>query len=194
MKKYFYNIMVMALLVTAAIGFSSCEDAEIAYTLEGTWRGNMYLSTKYMGYDYDVVYSEITFLRDPGAYSSGDGYWVDYYDTGKYSSISRDYVAYKMIWTVDFGNIKISFNDGSYMEIYDYHLDHDHFYGVLYDGGKRVDFDLVHTSSPNWNSNRYWGYDNWYNDDYYYSRTRSADSSEADSTSNEKPIRFIRGK
>lgn len=186
MKKFFYNIMVMAIVATAAVGLTSCEDAEIARTLEGTWKGNMYISSYYDGYTYDATYTEITFLKDPGTYSSGNGYWVDYY-----SNAPWDYVANHIEWTVDFGNIKIYFvEEDAYVQIRDYHLNNDRFYGILEDNGKRVDFELVHTSSPNSGRYNYWGYDDW--GGYYYSRTRGEGTS--DSTAVKKPIRFVRGK
>ena len=52
------------------------------------------------------------------------------------------------------------------MEIYDYSLSDNHFRGYLRDGNTMVDFDLVHTSSPNWSSYRYGYYDPFF-DDYY---------------------------
>ena len=109
-------------------------------------------------------------------------------------NIILDYVANHINWTVDYGTIKIHFlEEDSYIRISDYRLNNDHFYGTLNDNGRAVDFELYHTSSPNWSSYR-WGYDDWYNDWYdpYYSRTRG--DSASDSTTVEKPIRFVRGK
>jgi len=186
MKKYFYNIMAMALLATVAISFSSCEDASIAYTLEGTWRGNMYISTSYDGRTYNSTYTVITFEGDPFSFSSGSGKWVDYY-----SDAPWDYIANHISWEVDNRVIYIRFREeGTSLRISDYRLNDDRFVGTLYDNGQYVDFELYHTSSPNWNSYRY--YDDWYNS--WYTRTRGTDSSEADSTATEKPVRFVRGK
>ena len=47
MKKVLNNILMMAVLATAAVAFTSCDDEQIAYTLEGTWKGNMYISSYY---------------------------------------------------------------------------------------------------------------------------------------------------
>lgn len=185
MKRIIDNIWLIALTAIIAVGFTSCDDAEIARTLEGTWRGNMYISSSYGGRSYNATYTEITFLKDPGAYSRGNGYWVDYY-----SNAPWDYVANHIEWTVDFGTIEIYFvEEDTSFDIYDYHLDDDRFFGKINDNGHRVDFELVHTSSPNWSNYRYWGYDDWY--DNYYARSRSEN---ADSMSIEKPIRYIRGK
>jgi hypothetical protein len=184
MKKLINNIMMMAFIATTAIVFTSCEDAKIARTLEGTWRGNMYISSYYGGRSYDATYTEITFLKDPGAYSSGNGYWVDYY-----SNAPWDYVANHIEWTVDYGVIKVYFvEENAWIRISDYHLNDDRFYGVLDDNGRRVDFELIHTSSPNWGGYR-WGYDSW--NGYYAPAHRAA---AADSTATEKPVRYVRGK
>jgi hypothetical protein len=185
MKKLFYNILTMAVIAIAAVSFSSCEDAQIASTLEGTWKGNMYISTSYDGRTYDATYTEITFLKDPYAYSSGNGYWVDYY-----SNAPWDYVANHIDWKVDYGTIYIYFREeGTSMRISDYYLNDNRFHGTLDDNGYLVDFELYHTSSPNLNNYNYWGYDDWYG---YYSRTRSVSAS--DSTTVEKPVRYVRGK
>jgi hypothetical protein len=179
MKKIFNNLLMMAMMATAAVSFTSCDDEEIAYTLEGTWKGNMYISSYYDGRTYNSTYTEITFLKDPTTYSSGTGYWVDYYDS---DSPWGGYVANHIEWTVDWGDIKIYFvEEGTSMLISDYHLDDSRFWGTINDGGQRVDFELYHTSSPNYNNYR-WGYDS------YYYRTRG------DGTTPEKPIRFVRPK
>ena len=71
MKK-FTSILAIAFMALMAMTFTSCdEDAEIAYTLEGTWSGNMYVSMEYDGRVYDATYSELCFSRDPYRYSSG---------------------------------------------------------------------------------------------------------------------------
>ena len=69
MKKVLRNILMMAFIATSAIGFTSCEDEKIASTLEGTWRGNMYISSYYGGHSYNATYTEITFLKDPMSYA-----------------------------------------------------------------------------------------------------------------------------
>ena len=181
MKKYFYNIMVMALLVTAAIGFSSCEDAEIAYTLEGTWRGNMYISTSYDGRTYNSTYTVITFEGDPYSMSSGYGKWIDYYSDAPWG----DYIANHITWEVNNRVIYIYFEEEqTSLSISDYRLNDDRFVGTLYDNGHYVDFELYHTSSPGLKN-----YDYHYG---WYSRTRGEGASDFSAT--EKPIRFIRGK
>jgi len=194
MKKI-YTFMLMAAAALSTLAFTSCEeDKAIAYTLEGTWKGNMYITTYYRGRSYDAIYSEVTFLKDPHRYSSGNGYWVDYY-----SNAPWDYVACHIDWTVNNGTIRVYFvEEDTSFSIYDYRLNNDRFYGTFNDNGQTVDFELVHVSSPNWSGYR-WGYDSWYDDyyygyDYYYSRSLDASP---DSTGNatigytDKPVRVI---
>ena len=88
MKKW-YTLWTLLLMAVLSVSFTSCEwddDDAIAYTLEGTWRGNMYMSSEWDGRVYDATYSEICFLRDPYRYSSGTGYWIDYYNNDRYKA------------------------------------------------------------------------------------------------------------
>ena len=73
------------------------------------------------------------------------------------------------------------------MEIYDYRLSDNHFRGYLRDGDNVVEFNMVHTSSPNWSSYRY-GWDPYY--DYYYSKGM-IDVDGGDAAVAEKPVRKI---
>lgn len=156
--KRFTHFCTFMLLALMSFTFVSCdEDDEIAYTLEGTWRGNMYAYVNYDGYEYYSTYSELCFLRDPYTYSSGDGYWVDYYSRAPW-----DYVANHIRWTVNNGVIRVRFIEkGSSVEIYDYRLSDNYFTGTIFDKGNYVDFSLKHVSSPNWNDFE-WGWDYWY--------------------------------
>lgn len=150
--------------------FSACTDEFIADTLEGTWSGNMYVSSYYNGYDYYATRTELTFIKDPFRFTSGYGYWIDYY-----SNAPWDYVANHIDWEVDNSRIYIYFNEeNTSIAISDYYLSDSKFYGTIIDGNNKVDFNLIHISSPNWDNYTYWGYDSW----YYYSRSN-----------NNKPIR-----
>ena len=117
-KLYFRLMMVMMGLVTVSL--TSCDDEEIAKTLEGTWKGDMYISSEWDGHYYNATYTEVTFLKDPYAFSSGTGYWVDYY-----SDAPWDYVANHIDWRVDLGDI---------------HVNH----------GNKVAFYLINVSRPNY--------------------------------------------
>ena len=183
MKKM-YNMLMMAMMGMMALSMTSCdEDESIAYTLEGTWKGNMYISSEWDGRYYDATYTEITFSKDPYRYSSGTGYWVDYYNNAPWGS----YVANHIDWKVDYGTIYIYFREErTSLEIRDYHLNSSRFWGYINDSGTDVKFELYCVDRPNYN-NHYWGYDSW---DYYWSRTRGADGDSAKTL--EKPHRIVR--
>ena len=185
MKKL-YTLMMMAMMGLMTMSLTSCEDEFIADTLEGTWEGNMYISSEWDGRVYDATRTEITFSIDPFRFTRGSGYWVDYYKNAPWG----DYVANHINWSVSNGIIYVYFiEDGDRIEIHDYRLSHNRFVGTIYDAGNVVDFDLYCVNRPsNYWDNYNWGYGYWYND--YYARTRSANN---DSTSIlEKPKRVIR--
>lgn len=170
MKRVFTYLMMALMTMTF---MTACDDDDdIAYTLEGTWRGNMYVSEIYNGAVYDATYTEITFLRDPYEYSSGQGYWVDYYDSG---TPWGSYVANNIDWSVRNGVLYVYFRqEGTTIEIHDYRLSGGRFDGTIYYGNTTVNFELDHISSPNY-GNYHWGFY-----DSYYSKkgsvTRSAGS------------------
>lgn len=149
--------MMLVLVATMGLSLTSCEDEDIANTLEGTWEGNTYMYSYYNGRYYQSTYSYVDFTLDPFHFTSGSGHWVDYY-----SNAPWDYVANHIDWRVRDGVIQIYFEEDNYtIYIERYALNDDHFTGTIYwDNDNDRNFDLVHTSSPNWN-NYYWGY-NWY--------------------------------
>ena len=182
MKKIYTLITAMLLAMTATT-LSACywdDDEELVYTLEGTWKGYMSVSSFWEGANYQTTYTEITFLRNPYRYKSGEGYWVDYYSRAPW-----DYVANHIEWTVEAGSIYVYFVEEDYeVAIHDYRLDGYHLVGWLRDGDNDVEFRLTQTSSPNWSSYDHWGYDGWYNN--WYTRGNASDAKSA-----EKPRRVI---
>ena len=163
MKKL-YTTLMMAMMAMLTLSLTSCEtDEQIAYTLEGTWTGDMSIED-WDGYSY--VSSEITFLKDPYTYSEGSGLWVDYYDY-------RGYVPTHFNWVVEYGTIYIHFIEDNWdVEIRHYTLSDNHFRGRFYDGDKEVRFDLFNSlrryeNSYDWD---YWG------GSHYYTRGAVADS------------------
>ena len=171
MKKLYTTLMI-AMMGMMAMSFTSCEtDEEIAYTLEGTWRGDMTIED-WDGYSY--VYSEITFLKDPYTYSEGTGLWVDYYDDGYYNPTHIE-------WYVRYGTIYVHFvEDNCNVEIRHYSLTGNHFCGEFYDGYNSVNFNLYYASRR---------YESDYNWRSY--RTRSADDG-ADSLTISRPAHRIK--
>lgn len=174
--------------------FGSCDsdpEYDIAYTLEGTWEGRMFYSSTYRGHDYAISHTQICFDRDPYYYSSGTGYWVDYY-----SNTPWDHVANHINWQVvryerydDYGRIVTDYRIEVYLReenytyfIEDYELRNDLFRGRIYDhdiyGNEiYIDFSMRHTSSPNWSSFDYY-YDGFYDDHLGYSNTAGFDGNE----------------
>lgn len=151
------SLLMMATVALMCVSLTSCdEDYDIAYTLEGTWKGNMYVTSQDNGVTYSATYSELYFAQDPYTYSSGDGVWIDYY-----SQAPWDYVANHTRWSVNNGVITIYLIEEGYtVQIMNYRLNDGYFSGTIYDHGSYIDFSLRHTSSPNWN-NYNWGY-GWY--------------------------------
>ena len=183
MKKMF-TMLMMAMM---ALAFTSCEDEAIAYDLEGTWRGEMQISSKYNGRIYNSTYTEITFDRNPYEYAGGSGTWVDYYDDAGWGS---NYVANHITWEVSNRVIRIWFrNERTYMEIHDYSLNDSRFEGTIYEDDHYVDFWMRKIARPSSYSSYRWDY---YDYDYYWARTRAerGDSAEV----KDMPIRFLNPK
>lgn len=152
MKK-FTTLLTMAFIALMSISLTSCdEDSDIAYTLDGTWRGNMYVQYG----NVDATYSVIRFDQNDGIYS-GTGYWIDYFDRNYWHG--NNYIANRIIWTVRNRNIYITLLDeNSDVVIYDYALGDRKFSGyVEADNGNRAYFELSR-DSYNWRDDYDWGY------------------------------------
>lgn len=169
MKK-FTTLLTMAFIALMSISFTSCDDdSDIAYTLDGTWRGNMFVEYG----NYKATYSVIRFDQNDGIYS-GTGYWIDYY-RGNYWH-GNNYIANRIRWTVRNKNIYIFLLDeGSDVVIYDYALGDRKFSGyVEADNGNRAYFELSRDfDSYNWRDDYDWGYDWDYDDGWGYSKQHS---------------------
>jgi hypothetical protein len=74
MKKL-YTTLMMAMMAMMTLSLTSCEiDEEIAYDLEGTWKGNMHIIDDY---GEETTYSELTFIRYFNTSTEGMGLWDD---------------------------------------------------------------------------------------------------------------------
>lgn len=156
MKKL-YTTLMMAMMAMMTLSLTSCEiDEEIAYDLEGTWKGNMHIIDDY---GEETTYSELTFIRYSNTSTEGMGLWDDYYEDGYC-------VSTRFTWFVDWSDIIIDFEDGVRVEIRDYRLTSGHFSGRFWDSYNEVAFDLISTARK-------------YSGGYY--RTRG----ETDATANE---------
>lgn len=150
------KLITMLCLLLTGLGFMSCEDEFTAMTLEGTWEGDMYVYSEYNGKTYYATSTEIEFLTDPLRFTSGSGYWVDYYSRAPW-----DYYASHIKWTVKDRVIYVYFiEDDEQIEIWDYRLDDDRFCGTIHGWSNSTDFWMVHTSSPHWNDYEY-GWNTW---------------------------------
>lgn len=187
MKKLMSIISMLLLALTATTLVSCDDDSDIATTLEGTWKGKMELRTEYQDQYYQVISSEICFLQDPYSYSSGTGYWIDYYQRSPWRN---NKVANHIQWTVSNGVINVYFvEERTSRQIRDYRLYNGYFEGTIYYDNQTVNFRLQQVASPNWNS--YTDWDDYY-DDYYggYAKKNVTETRAlVDSTS--KPVRHF---
>ena len=179
------SLLLMALVAMMSLTFTSCDDdANVADTLYGTWKGYMDIGVRnrYDNRYYTSTTSEITFNTNGNYTDHGDGYWID-----RYSNAPWDYVANHIEWTVNNGVIRVYFvEEGTYATIRNYSLNDDYFYGTLVSGDSKADFKLVKTSSPNrWNY--YWyDTDDWYNSWNGYGYAKAHKTSDFSSRSSGK--------
>lgn len=171
------SILMIAVMAIISLSFTSCDkDSDIAYTLDGTWKGDMYI---WYG-NYESSYSIIEFDQNDGWYS-GTGYWTDFYD-GNYWGTNNYRPSRKFSWTVRNSNIYINFYDGSSsITIYNYTITDNYFRGTMdAANGNRVTFNLSkYGSSYNWN-------------DYYYNETNTSIGSVTSSTDSIKPRVYVK--
>ena len=67
MKK-FTTLLTMAFIALMSISFTSCDDdSDIAYTLDGTWKGNMLVEYG----NHNALYSVIRFDQNDGLLIGG---------------------------------------------------------------------------------------------------------------------------
>ena len=97
------SVWSFAALLCSALIFASCDDdAVVASYLSGTWEGTVFSEVDYGGQVYQITRSEVEFTS---GYTSGTGYWVDYYGRG----YGRRYTANHIRWHVENQSIYIHF-------------------------------------------------------------------------------------
>ena len=152
MKKIF---SILSVVIIALCTLTSCdEDIMVSHDLEGVWKGDMHTYYEHSGRTEKYTYTEISFDRNiKGEYTSGTGYWTDYFRGG-------DYSRYRISWEVQNQIIYIYFKrTGTRIEIYDYKLNSNHFRGSFKDGDfTYTNFDLIKDRD----------YEYYGDDDYYY--------------------------
>ncbi len=179
------TLLGFLLVAFAALSFTSCdEDKMIGSQLNGTWRGNMYVSSYYGGRHYLSSRTEIQFSGRLFNSEKGTGYWIDHY-----SGAPWDYWYSRFSYSVQNGVIYITFRvNGEQLFIRDYDIDYDYYtdayYFTGYVGNTNESFSLVKVDDVNWN-----GYDEgYYYNDYYYARGERDFSAEADTAAPEQEI------
>lgn len=139
------TILTFALLAIMSFSLTSCdEDQQIALELDGTWRGTVESKN-------GSFYVDIRFYQD-GFSRHGRGYE---YDENMYH-YGNDYSRFN--WTVDRGNIYLSYDDGSEVVIADYELRRGQLCGYLQQARSGWDMGYIHLTKLS---------DNRYDNGYY---------------------------
>lgn len=160
MKKVYTYAMMALMMALTMTTFTSCmtSDEAIAYDLSGEWEGYMgedyysYWGYEGTGREYDTI---IRFSRAGHSYSrgatSGYGEQVDY------DPYNRDSRYRTFLWSVAGGRIRLTYDTGQVIYIYDYEINGSRFFGYMDCGNyKEIRFDLVKTSNDRWNTYYEW--------------------------------------
>ena len=82
MKKI-YNYLFVGIVAMLCMTLSSCNDDNIAGTLDGVWEGKVSQNYSWRWTDYTrYQYVDMEFITDPYRYAQGYGYEYDYYSDG----------------------------------------------------------------------------------------------------------------
>ena len=142
------KILTFLFLAVTAMTFVSCNDDEIAATLDGVWEGPVSLG-RWNSYQW----VDIEFSRQ--GYS--DGYGMEYDYQGKYSGT---YIECPFTFKVTNGTIFMEYEDGSRVAIRNYSLTDTQFSGEFCEwignygvGNKIADFHFDKVTS--WRHSRY---------------------------------------
>ena len=147
----------MLFAAMTAITFTSCDkDDMISDDLKGTWKGDMYQVSEYGGKRYNASYTELYFETSAFRTARGIGKWIDHYSNNPY----YDYFASNIDWQVKDQIIYITFKNGdrTTLEIRNYDIDRDRFYGDIWLGDSWLHFNMYHVDSPNWSKYKWDGY------------------------------------
>lgn len=144
------KILSFIVIAMTVFSFSSCNDREVAQTLDGIWEGEV--SQTYCNYRWGgsttYQYVDMEFYADPYKYSAGTGYERDYTYLNSYGY--GEYVEVEFKFRVDFNNIYIDYADGTKVAIYNYTLNNNHFNGTFkdyYTGSYMADFSFTKVNS-----------------------------------------------
>lgn len=133
MKKVYTYAMMALMMALTMTTFTSCmtRDEAIAYDLSGEWEGYMgedyysYWGYEGTGREYDTI---IRFSRAGHSYSrgatSGYGEQVDY------DPYNRDSRYREFLWSVAGGRIRLTYDTGQIIYIYDYEINGSRFSAI----------------------------------------------------------------
>ena len=153
--------MKRLLVAIAALSFTftSCdEDEAIAEDLSGFWGKTWEGVIKYYYYDrwgYSGDYYRTAMYFESTNSTSGYGYEVDYDIRDRHNNYSYS----RFRWRVRYGRIIIEYSNPDWMplEIYDYRLNSDHFYGYMdFSSHDGIEFDLKAVRDFDWDSYHYY--------------------------------------
>lgn len=124
MKAKILNIATYIIMAMISFTLYSCEDEDIAQTLDGIWEGEV--ATEYFSYrwgtrtEYQAV--DIEFYVDPYRYARGTGVEYDYDSRYYYTECGFYFEVYN-------GIIYLDYDDGSQVAIRNYRLTDNRFSG-----------------------------------------------------------------
>lgn len=160
MKKL-YSFITFGIIVLFSLSLTSCNDDNIAATLDGVWEGEVTQNYSWRWNNYSVYqYVEIEFITDPYRYAQGYGYEYDYYANG--------YEKVRFTFEVRNEVIYIKYADGVRVRISNYRLSDNRFSGQFRDydtGGYLGDFNFVKVGGYRYNR-------------YYYPYSKTIEFSE----------------
>ena len=183
MKTIYHYLVIAATILTATTALISCEEEDdyIAQQLRNAdWQGYVgaYYSDRWnlSGSEYDTV---MHFSSKGEYYTSGRGEELNY----NTRSPHRDYAYCTFKWFIVDGEITLIYDDSKWSPIYiiDYGINSNRFWGYIYDGtSRRIKFDFENTNYADWGYYGHTGsYGDFYDQNYYWSRTRSDDAAES---------------
>lgn len=181
MKKIFSTIMMLATMMAAMTTLTSCEDEDdyIAQQLrKGDWQG--YIGDYYAdrwGIRGNTYATVMRFESKGEYYTSGRGYELDY----NLNSPHYDYACSSFKWFIVDGDITLLYDDDVWTPIYitKYSLGSSWFRGQLVTPYKSIRFEFENMAYDDWdyyrNGGHYGNYGDFGNQNYYHSRTATAD-------------------
>lgn len=150
MKKI-YSLITIGFIALFSLSLTSCNDDNIARTLDGVWEGRVTQDWSWRWNNYSSYqWVEIEFITDPYRYAKGYGYEYDYYGNA--------YNRVRFTFEVRNEVIYIDYADGVSVRISNYSLSDTRFRGQFkdYDTGEYLgDFDFVKFADHRYN--RYYG-------------------------------------